>query len=61
VTAICLTGNEQIARIPLADYFPYRSYGIVTRRGKFLSPQAKRFLDIVNKVFTVPKFERNSV
>lgn len=61
VTAVCLTGNEQIARIPLADYFPYRSYGIVIRRGKFLSPQAKRFLDITNQVFTVPKIERNSV
>ncbi len=28
-----------------------RSYGIVMRRGKFLSPQAKRFIDRVNPQF----------
>lgn len=55
VTAVCLSGNERLARIPLADYFPYRSYGVIIRRGKFLSPQAKRFLEIINQVFTVPK------
>jgi DNA-binding transcriptional LysR family regulator len=51
VTDLCLTGKERIARLPLGDYFPDRSYGIVLRRGKFLSPQAKRFLEIVHEVF----------
>ncbi len=51
VTDVCLTGDEAVARIPLDEYFPTRSYGIVLRRGKFLSPQAKRFLDIVDEVF----------
>ncbi|MBT3048415.1 MAG: LysR family transcriptional regulator [Candidatus Thiodiazotropha sp.] len=51
VTDVCLTGEEQIATIPLGEYFPDRSYGIVLRRGKFLSPQAKRFLEIVKEVF----------
>ena len=52
VTDLCLTGRERIAKIPLGDYFPARSYGIVLRRGKFLSPQAKRFLQLVREVFT---------
>ena len=40
-----------MATIPLDEYFPKRSYGIVQRRGKFLSPQAKRFLEIMQEVF----------
>jgi DNA-binding transcriptional LysR family regulator len=51
VTDVCLTGSERVARIPLAEFFPTRSYGIVVRRGKFLSSQAKRFLEITSRVF----------
>lgn len=47
VTSICLTGNEKLSRIPLTDYFPIRSYGLVLRRGKFISPAARRFIDIM--------------
>ncbi len=53
VTDVCLTGQEAVARIPLEEYFPTRSYGIVLRRGKFQSPQAKRFLEIMDEVFVV--------
>jgi DNA-binding transcriptional LysR family regulator len=52
VTDVCLTGEEEVATIPLDEYFPKRSYGIVQRRGKFLSPQAKRFLEIMQEVFS---------
>lgn len=51
VTDVCLTGNDNLACISLERYFPKRSYGIVLRRGKFLSPQAKRFLDVVCSAF----------
>jgi DNA-binding transcriptional LysR family regulator len=51
VTDVCLTGQERVVKIPLGEYFPDRSYGIVLRRGKFLSPQAKRFLDIAREYF----------
>lgn len=37
VTDVCLTGDERLARMPLDQYFPKRSYGIVQCRGKFLS------------------------
>jgi DNA-binding transcriptional LysR family regulator len=51
VTDVCLTGGDNLACIPLVEFFPKRSYGIVLRRGKFLSPQAKRFLDVVDDAF----------
>lgn len=51
VTDVCLTGEDNLACIPLERFFPKRSYGIVLRRGKFLSPQAKRFLDVVDGAF----------
>ena len=52
VTDVCLTGEEKLARIPLSAYFPQRSYGTVVRRGKFLSPQAKRFIDMLDPEFS---------
>lgn len=48
VTSICLTGNEKLTRIPLTDYFPARSYGLVLRRGKFISPAARKFIELVD-------------
>jgi DNA-binding transcriptional LysR family regulator len=51
VTDVCLTGDEEVETIPLDEYFPKRGYGIVQRRGKFLSPQAKRFLQVMQEVF----------
>jgi DNA-binding transcriptional LysR family regulator len=47
VSAICLTDTEELAVRPLGKYFPSRSYGVVLRRGKFLSPAAKRFIDMM--------------
>jgi len=51
VTDVCLTGEENIIRRPLNDYFPSRSYGVVIRKGKYLSPQAKRFIDMMDPEF----------
>ena len=51
VTDVCLTGEERLARIPLHEYFPRRTYGVVVREGRFLSPQAKRFIEIMNSVY----------
>ncbi len=49
VSAICLTDEEQLTVLPLGKYFPSRSYGVVLRRGKFLSPAAKRFIDMMGE------------
>jgi DNA-binding transcriptional LysR family regulator len=57
VTDVCLTGEDNLACIPLDRYFPKRSYGVVLRRGKFLSPQAKRFLEVVDGSFADRRVE----
>ncbi|AHF02475.1 LysR family transcriptional regulator [Marichromatium purpuratum 984] len=51
VTDVCLTGEERLSTIPLDHYFPKRSYGIVQRRGKFLSPQTKCFIKTLDSAF----------
>jgi len=51
VTSVCLRGYENLAVRTMENYFPTRSYGVVTRRGKFLSPQAKQFLQFLDKDF----------
>lgn len=51
VSGICLTGEEALARYPLDEWIPKRSYGVVVRRGKFLSPQARAFIDMIDPDF----------
>lgn len=49
VTSICLSEADQgrlVAR-NLREYFPPRRYGVVMRKGKYLSPQARAFVDLV--------------
>ena len=49
VTGICLTDadRDKLEARNLREYFPPRSYGVVVRKGKFLSPQARAFADLV--------------
>ena len=49
VTGICLNeaDRERLEIRNLREYFPPRSYGVVVRKGKFLSPQARAFADLV--------------
>jgi len=49
VTSICLSGDENLVALPLARYFPKRTYGLVIRKGKFLSPAAQRFVDLMHE------------
>lgn len=48
VTSICLTGREKFAVIPLGNYFPPRSYGLILRRGRSISPAARRFIELMH-------------
>jgi DNA-binding transcriptional LysR family regulator len=48
VTSICLTGKEELAAIPFNRYFPQRTYGLVQLKGKLPSPQAARFIAMLN-------------
>ncbi len=47
VTDICLEDADKLAKIPVKEYFPVRSYGVVIRRGKFIPAQAKRFIEML--------------
>lgn len=55
VTGICLNEQDQerlVAR-NMKEYFPSRSYGVVMRKGKLLSPAAQAFAELV-KPGTIP-------
>lgn len=49
VTSICITAadRERLAVRNMRQYFPQRSYGVVMRKGKFLSAEARAFIDLV--------------
>lgn len=47
VMSICITGDERLEVIPADCYFPKRTYGVVQRKGKQLSPQARRFIEMM--------------
>jgi len=49
VTGICLRDDDKLVAKNMSAYFPKRSYGTVMRRGKFLSPQAKAFLEVTEE------------
>ncbi|KRG71925.1 LysR family transcriptional regulator [Pseudoxanthomonas dokdonensis] len=49
VPSICLTEGDRsrLATRPLSQWFPSRSYGVVVRKGKVLSPQARAFVELI--------------
>ena len=49
VSSICLGDADRgrIAARSLSAYFPSRSYGVVVRKGKYLSPQARAFIALI--------------
>ncbi len=55
VTDVCITEEDKSRMhvIPVNQFFPKRSYGIVTHKDKFLSAPAKRFIDIMQESFDV--------
>ena len=57
VTAICLTeaDRSRLAARSLAKYFPSRSYGVVVRKGKYLSPQARAFVELIQPDLLAPR------
>ncbi|RMH93150.1 LysR family transcriptional regulator [Lysobacter pythonis] len=57
VTAFCITeaDRQRLATRSLAKFFPARSYGVVKRRGKFLSPQARAFVELIQPTLLAPR------
>lgn len=48
VMSICITGDEKLAVIPVGRWFPNRTYGVVLRKGRAISTQAKRFIETMD-------------
>jgi DNA-binding transcriptional LysR family regulator len=49
VTGICLRDDDKLVAKNMSDYFPKRSYGTVMRRGKYLSAQARAFVEVAEE------------
>jgi LysR family transcriptional regulator, cys regulon transcriptional activator len=49
ITSICLTDadRDRLAARSLSQWFPARIYGVVVRKGKYLSPQARAFIELI--------------
>lgn len=49
VTGICITpgDEERLVVRNMRRYFPQRSYGVVMRKGKYLSEQSRAFIDLI--------------
>lgn len=47
VPRVCLDEDDALSVVPLADEFPNRSYGVVVRRGKLLTPSARRLVQLM--------------
>ncbi|WP_305805027.1 LysR family transcriptional regulator [Stenotrophomonas sp. YIM B06876] len=57
VTALCLNegDRDKLATRSMSGYFPERSYGVVVRRGKALSPQARAFIELIQPDLFAPR------
>lgn len=57
VSSICLgeADRGRIAARSLGAYFPSRSYGVVVRKGKYLSPQARAFIGLIRPDLFPPR------
>jgi len=49
VTGICLKDDDKLVAKNMSAYFPKRSYGTVMRKGKYLSAQARAFLEVAEE------------
>jgi len=47
VSSLCLTGDERLRVTRLDRYFPKRTYGAILRKGKYLSPAARHFVELL--------------
>jgi DNA-binding transcriptional LysR family regulator len=54
VSSVCLQGDEDFVVRSLDAYFPKRSYGLMVRAGKRLSPAALRFIDLIDAAHRDP-------
>jgi DNA-binding transcriptional LysR family regulator len=61
VSCLSLTGKENLRAIPIKEHFPKQVYGAVIRKGKFLTPQARGFLEILSSNLFDESCEKKAV
>ena len=54
VPSIAVSETDRLSIISLKEHFPTRSYGVFTRRGRFLTPPARRLLRLMIPDFPDP-------
>jgi len=63
VTSICITeaDRDQLITRDVSQWFPKRTYGVVMRKGAYLTPQARRFIELMSpELFPEPAMSRAS-
>jgi len=55
VSSVCVSDDDRLAVIQVDKFFPKRTYGVVLRQGKFLTPQAKRFIELMDPSIEHPE------
>jgi DNA-binding transcriptional LysR family regulator len=57
VPALCLSeaDRERLVTRSMSAWFPERSYGVIVRRGRFLSPQARAFIELIQPDLFSPR------
>jgi DNA-binding transcriptional LysR family regulator len=57
VPALCLNDadRERLAARSMKRWFPERSYGVIVRRGKALSAQARAFIELIQPELFSPR------
>src|SRR6056297_1373431 len=64
VTSICLddVDRDRLVTRDVSQWFPKRTYGVVTRKGAYLTPQARRFIELMSpELFPESQFEAGGV
>lgn len=57
VPALCLNDadRDRLVTRSMSAWFPERSYGVIVRRGRFLSPQARAFIELIQPDLFSPR------
>jgi DNA-binding transcriptional LysR family regulator len=58
VMSHCLTSADPLHAVPVGRWFPKRTYGLVLRKGRSLSPAADRFVDMIRSESARSRKER---
>lgn len=55
VMSHCLTGADHLHSVPLGRWFPKRTYGLVLKKGRKLSPAAEQFVEMIRSDATAAR------